>query len=265
MALALASGCAGQKLGKQTVKVKHYPDCYQPITDMRNNATKLNHDVIKGAVAGAVVGALIGALKGGDAKGAAIGALAGAAVGAATAYLISETVQSKQQAERLKIYNQSLDLDISNLKQAVAAARIADNCYYKQYQQLERDYKAGRVSKAEMLEKLEEIKAGTSDAITILENYRDSTADNQKTYDAILAMETKRDTDRISSSAQSNFKRKKAAQAAEGKSTSNFIAHLDSRRTTYAQRSEALAREENGRPDFMASAMGGAVLVPCTI
>ncbi|MDR3154492.1 MAG: hypothetical protein LBW85_09575, partial [Deltaproteobacteria bacterium] len=200
-ALIIVTGCAGQKLGKQTVVVKHYPTCYQPVTDMRRNAEQLNESVMKGAVGGAVTGAIAGLITGGGdwrhiAAGAAIGAISGATV----SYLVTSETQSKAQAERFAMYTQTIDVDYRNLDQAVAAARITAQCYKQEYKKVERDFKAGRMSKEEMLERVAEIRDGSKDAATILRNYNDVAVANIQTYDEIVKAETTRTADRPSQS-----------------------------------------------------------------
>ena len=108
LSLALLPAC-GPNVGKQTVRVKYYAACYQPLQDLRATQEKIKSDTAKGAAAGAVTGALTGLLVRGDLKGAVVGAVIGAAVGAMGTYLVSSSVQQKALNERLDAYNGAFD------------------------------------------------------------------------------------------------------------------------------------------------------------
>ena len=71
----LATGCAS-KYGAQTTDVHYYPDCYQPIADLRSAEKSFNTTMVMGTTMGALLGAVIGASQTGKAEGA----LAGAAI-----------------------------------------------------------------------------------------------------------------------------------------------------------------------------------------
>jgi uncharacterized protein YcfJ len=194
---AFAAGCAGSKLGKQSFKVNYYPDCYAPIQKIREEAQKLNRNVAAGAVGGAIAGALLGAVLGkGDKGDILIGAAAGAVVGAGLTYLISKEVQEKAQKERFEIYGQSMNEDYKKLDAAIISARQTQSCYVKTYKQIERDYKAGRYSREEMLARLQELRDGTAEAVYILKEYNDAAGESIQTYNEIIKTEQKRTTDR---------------------------------------------------------------------
>ncbi|MDR1038870.1 MAG: hypothetical protein LBR80_01630 [Deltaproteobacteria bacterium] len=195
-ALLLFSGCAGQKLGAQTVKVNYYPECYQPVTDMRQNAEKLNESVMKGAIAGAITGGIAGLLSGGSWRSVAAGAAIGAVAGATIAYLTTAETQAKAQEERFALYNQTLDVDYGNIDQAVAAARITAACYKREYQRVATEFKARRMSQEEMVARVTEIRDGSRDAAEILRNYHDVAGANIETYDNLVRAEAARSDDR---------------------------------------------------------------------
>ena len=56
----LATGCAS-KYGAQTTDVHYYPDCYQPIADLRSAEKSFNTTMVMGTTMGALLGAVIGA------------------------------------------------------------------------------------------------------------------------------------------------------------------------------------------------------------
>jgi uncharacterized protein YcfJ len=193
--LVAAAGCAGQGLGKQTVVVKYYPQCYEPITTLRQEAKEMNANVAKGAVGGAVIGALAGALTG-KKENILIGAAAGAIVGAAAGYIATNEVQEKDRATRFATYTKYMDDDYSNLDKAVTSARVTANCYKDAYKKLAADYQAGKVTKPEMLERLQEIRDGSTDAREILAYFKDESAKNMTAFTEVQRQERVRTADK---------------------------------------------------------------------
>ncbi|MDR1577330.1 MAG: hypothetical protein LBT86_03730 [Deltaproteobacteria bacterium] len=241
----LASGCAGQKLGKQTVVVKHYPQCYRPVSDLRKRAEAINKATATSAVVGALTGAAIGYMQGGGKKSDIVkGALSGGLAGAGLGYLISSEVQAMDHAQRFQTYYKAMDMDIGNMKQAVAAAKITAGCYKKEYQNLSRNYKSGRLSDAEMYERLQEIKDGTNDAYKILQNYSEGSSQMASTFDQVIEMESDR-PDRASASLIRSVHRKKASYEAEVKSASKMESTLTALMTDFSQ--ELVAGREINR------------------
>ena len=53
----LATGCAS-KYGAQTTDVHYYPDCYQPIADLRSAEKSFNTTMVMGTTMGALLGAV---------------------------------------------------------------------------------------------------------------------------------------------------------------------------------------------------------------
>lgn len=54
--IALLGGCAS-KYGAQTTDVHYYPDCYQPIADLRSAEKSFNTTMVMGTTMGALLGA----------------------------------------------------------------------------------------------------------------------------------------------------------------------------------------------------------------
>ncbi len=94
-AALLLPGCASQ-YGEKITKVNHYPQCYKPIEDLRNE----ENAVAKSTAAGAATGAVTGAIAGGIATGSWKGAVAGAAVGGAAGAVAGNAYGKAQQAKR---------------------------------------------------------------------------------------------------------------------------------------------------------------------
>ena len=190
-AVMFLGGCAGSKYGKQTVKPNYYKGCYQPIAQLRSDEDAKAQNAAAGAVLGAIAGGIIGYQSKG-ATGAAVGAVAGAVVGGAASYLITDSIQKKNQSERFAAYSQALDYDIRGLQNAVAAAKLTSKCYENAYKDLEKAYKAKQISKEEMVSRLTEIRDGTNDANTILTNYSAAIAENQVVYRDIQRVESQK-------------------------------------------------------------------------
>ncbi|MDR2604174.1 MAG: hypothetical protein LBC55_02335 [Desulfovibrio sp.] len=161
------SGCAS-KYGEQTTQVNYYPDCYAPINDLRSS----EYTTAKSAGAGAAVGAILGALVGYAATGKASGALAGAAVGgvagggAGAAY--GSHKSSEQERAALDDYNARLDGNVRELNRAVAAAKVARQCYSRQFTAAASEFKAGHISKTQFNDRYLEIAQGLQEAANIL-------------------------------------------------------------------------------------------------
>jgi uncharacterized protein YcfJ len=202
-----AVGCGARGLGKQTVVVKHYPQCYEPISTLREEAKQLSARIAQGAVGGALAGALAGALTG-KTENILIGAAAGAVVGASVAYIVTSEVQAKNQEERFATYAQYMDEDYSTLNKAVSSARITANCYSNAYKQLEKDYKAGKMSKEEMKERVTEIRDGTVDAKEILQYYKDASVANIKQFEEVQKAEVARTVDKPNASRTRSYGQK---------------------------------------------------------
>lgn len=193
----IPSGCAS-KFGKKTVKTSFYSDCYEPIDKLRENTQKLGKNVLGGAVLGFLAGAAAGHKIGdGDSKTTVVSGVIGLIFGAGVSYLITKEVQEKEWEERYKIYSDNLDDDYKYLNTAVKVAREAAACYKQSYDQLKIDYQANRVTKADMLVKLEEIRAGTNDAKFILNAFNDAAAERIKTYDEIVKLEKARPSGKL--------------------------------------------------------------------
>ena len=161
------TGCSS-KYGAQKTSVNHYPDCYEPIAELR----KSEYGVEKSAAAGAVVGGLLGAIGGylatGKASGAAIGAAAGAAVGGAAGYYKGKTDQEQDDSVRLARYSEELDENISEMDKAAAGAKIARMCYERQFAVAVSEFKAGHITKDQFRSRYVEVSSGMEEAAFIL-------------------------------------------------------------------------------------------------
>ena len=161
------TGCSS-KYGAQQTKVNHYPDCYDPIAELR----KSEYGVEKSTAAGAVLGGLLGALGGyiatGKAEGAVIGAAAGAAVGAAGGYYQGKTSQDAEDQARMDQYSAELDANINEIDKSTAAAKVARMCYERQFAVAVSEFKAGHITKEQFNSRYTEVSSGLEEAAFIL-------------------------------------------------------------------------------------------------
>ena len=162
------TGCAS-KYGTQTTKVNYYPDCYSPINELRKTEFAVEKSTAAGAVVGGVLGAIVGlAASGGKASGAAIGAATGAVAGGAVGYGVGKSSQSSSDAALLADYNSRLDGSIRETDKATAAARIARQCYERQFTVAVSEFKAKRLSREQFNSRYQEVISGMEEAANIL-------------------------------------------------------------------------------------------------
>ena len=81
----LFSGCTS-RYGEQRTRVNYYPQCYEPVNQLRKDENSTGKSTAAGAAGGALLGALIGGLATGKVEGALAGAVAGGAAGAAYSF-----------------------------------------------------------------------------------------------------------------------------------------------------------------------------------
>ena len=165
----LATGCAS-KYGAQTTDVHYYPDCYQPIADLRSAEKSFNTTMVMGTTMGALLGAVIGASQTGKAEGA----LAGAAIGAGASYA------------------RDLNADVNSLNRVTAAGQVAYNCYSAKFRAALEDYKAKRITRAELDQRYAEIKSGLAEASAILGSTLSEADKREAEYRQVLTIEAKK-------------------------------------------------------------------------
>jgi outer membrane lipoprotein SlyB len=163
-----STGCAS-KYDTQTTKVNYYPDCYAPIEELRKSEFTVEKSTAAGAVMGSMLGAIAGLIaSGGKASGAAIGAASGAAIGGAAGYGLSKSQQNSDDGALLADYNTRLDGGIRETDKTTAAARVARQCYERQFTAAASEFKAKRISKEQFNSRYQEVLAGMEEAAAIL-------------------------------------------------------------------------------------------------
>ena len=186
----LTSGCAS-RYGEQITNVKHYGQCYAPISELRAAEAKSDNTVIGGAVGGALLGALAGAAidSKNPGRGALIGAAAGAAVGAGAGYAVAKHREIEEDKARYASYINEMDADLQNATGVQLAANNARKCYESQFKKAVADYKSKRISRAEFDEKFAEIRNGLTEATTILGVALTNLQERENTYQEALNYE----------------------------------------------------------------------------
>jgi outer membrane lipoprotein SlyB len=187
LAYMMLFGCAS-KYGEQITTVKYYSECYQPIQHLRDAEKEFNNKVAGSIVAGVLLGAVAGALTG-KPQYIIAGALAGGVVAGAAGYAKAKRDQIKDDTQRMASYLKDLDGDISGLNAVTAAASVARQCYDKQFDKAVEDFKAGRMTRAELNERHQEIRSGGVEASTILGTVVDSATKKELAYQQALQEE----------------------------------------------------------------------------
>ncbi len=183
----LLPGCAASRYGEQKTRVNHYPQCYRPIHDLRQDEGSEGGSTATGGIAGALLGALVGGL----ATGKVEGALAGAAVGGATGAVAGNIYGKNQARQRDEAYYQAyarqLGDDAAGMDRATAAARLAANCYDSQFKQAVGQFRAGQLDRASFQQRYEEIRSGLEETSYILGNTAASMDSKDSEYRQALA------------------------------------------------------------------------------
>ncbi|PMY64073.1 MULTISPECIES: type VI secretion system-associated lipoprotein TagQ [Pseudomonas] len=163
----LLSGCAGfgapsSKVAAQT-KVEYYPQCYEPVSQLRSSDKSMTKSVATGAIAGGLLGGLTGALVGnsGDAgRNALIGAAAGALVGGATGYYSERQKQISDDRARIASYASDFDQSSGEIDRSISYTRTAQNCYQREFTSLLNARKTKKIGDSEGRLRLAEIVSG---------------------------------------------------------------------------------------------------------
>lgn len=190
LAVALClTGCAS-KYGAQTTTVNYYPQCYQPVADLRADEHAAAKSAAKGAVGGALIGALLGALTTGKLSGALVGAAVGAASGAVAGDIYGKA-QSKERDERIAAHLSQVDGETAVMDRATAAARVATKCYEREFKQNVAAVKSGKMDKMEFTQRYDEIRSGLEETARILNTTSTDMAEKDDQYRQVMAAEPK--------------------------------------------------------------------------
>lgn len=182
----LVSGCTSQ-YGAQKTKVNYYPQCYQPVNQLRQDENSTGKSTAAGAVGGALLGALIGGLATGKASGALIGAAAGGAAGAVAGNVYGKSKAQDRDASYLHQYSQQLGSEAASMNRSTAAAKVAAKCYDEQFKLAANQFKAGQISRIEFQDRYNEIRSGLEETSFILNDTAATMAKKDGEYQQALA------------------------------------------------------------------------------
>lgn len=213
----LAGGCTS-KYGTQTTKVTHYPDCYSPINELRKNEFAVQKGVAGGAVAGAALGALIGYATTGKGSGALAGAAVGGVAGATAGGLYASSEKSGNDAARLAEYNSRLEGGIQEVDKATAAAKLARQCYDRQFAVAASEFKAGHITREQFNSRYQEVVSGMEEAANILGMANKNSADVVASYNKAIDEEAQRQNVPVASvRSRSSAQRASVTRTSEGR------------------------------------------------
>ncbi len=184
----VVTGCAS-KYGAQTTNVQHYPTCYQPVAELRKDENIVASSTATGAIGGAIFGAIIGGLVTGKASGALAGAAVGGASGAVAGNIHGKNQQAKRDAEFYNKYASQLNAETASMNRATAAAKIASQCYEREFQAAISQTKAGTMTKQQLSARYTEIRAGLEETSRILQTTYTNTAEKDSEYQQVMAQE----------------------------------------------------------------------------
>ena len=237
----LATGCAS-KYGAQQTDVHYYPDCYQPIADLRKAEKNFNTTMVMSTTVGAVLGAVIGASQTGKAEGALAGAAIGAGAGAGAGYLLAKYNDEQDSRVRLASYARDLNADISSLNRVTAAGQVAYNCYTARFRAALNDYKAKRI-RAELDARYAEIKSGLAEASSILGQTLNEADKREAEYRQVLTVEARkasRPVPPVQTVASAPKKPGKTARRVTSKKTGDQLQNLSNGVGSYKESTQQL-------------------------
>lgn len=190
----MATGCTS-KYGPQLTTVNYYPQCYQPISELRKDENSAGKSAAVGAGVGVLLGALIGGLATGKAEGALVGAAAGGATGAVAGHAYGKNQQDKNDQQKVNAYLQQLDGESSSMDRATAAAKVSTQCYDRQFKQAAADFKSGQITRQDFSDRYAEIRTGLEETSRILRLTADRMAEKDDQYQQVLAAEQEQEYD----------------------------------------------------------------------
>lgn len=244
----LLSGCASQ-YGDQKTKVNYYPQCYQPVNQLRQDENSTGKSTAAGAVGGALLGALIGGLATGKASGAVAGAVAGGAAGAVAGNMYGKSKKQDRDAAYLHQYSQQLGSEAASMNRATAAAKVASKCYDDQFKMAAAQFKAGQITRLEFQDRYNEIRSGLEETSYILNSTATTMAKKDSEYQQALAEPY---TSAQPAESTSDTPKKKASPAPKAKPVASRTADENAVATQASQWKSSREDLENTRHDVNA-------------
>ena len=188
--LALA-GCVapGGTTVPQMTKVNYYPQCYQPVQQLRQADQQFAQTMAINTALGAAGGAALGGIIGGNWQSALYGAVAGGAVAAAGTY--AQQRQQEADAERrATLISNDMYHDSSEMQRAVVAARQANSCYNRAFNQVAAGVRRSTMPREEARLRFAEIYDGQRETAAILAQYGKKANDSVQEYQVAINQQT---------------------------------------------------------------------------
>lgn len=184
----LLTGCAGMGSPSSkvaaTTKAEYYPQCYQPVSQLRASDQAVTQSVATGAIAGGVLGALAGGLSSDEHAGrnALIGAAGGALVGGAAGYYTARQQQIADDNARIASYAADIDSSSGELDRSIRYASAAQSCYQREFNNLMSARKSKSISDSEGRLRMAEIVAGLQETNALMAAVDGRAGENINTY-----------------------------------------------------------------------------------
>ena len=157
----LLTGCASQ-YGAQKTKVNYYPQCYQPVAQLRQDENSTGTSTAVGAAVGGVSGAVAGNIYG-------------------------KSQARDRDAAYLQAYSRQLGSEAASMNRATAAAKVAAKCYDEQFQLAANQFKAGQITRLDFQDRYNEIRSGLEETSFILNSTATTMAQKDSEYQRALA------------------------------------------------------------------------------
>ncbi|OEC45714.1 type VI secretion-associated lipoprotein TagQ [Pseudomonas sp. 1D4] len=184
----LLTGCAGMGSPSSkvaaTTKAEYYPQCYQPVSQLRASDQAVTQSMATGAIAGGVLGALAGGLSSDEHAGrnALIGAAGGALVGGAAGYYTARQQQIADDNARIASYATDIDSSSGELDRSIRYASAAQSCYQREFNNLMNARKSKSISDSEGRLRMAEIVAGLQETNALMAAVDGRAGENINTY-----------------------------------------------------------------------------------
>lgn len=107
-------------------------------------------------------------------------------------YLVAKYNNERDDRVRLASYARDLNADVNSLNRVTAAGQVAYNCYSAKFRAALEDYKAKRITRAELDQRYAEIKSGLAEASAILGSTLSEADKREAEYRQVLTVEAKK-------------------------------------------------------------------------
>ena len=111
---------------------------------------------------------------------------------AGASYLVAKYNNERDDRVRLASYARDLNADVNSLNRVTAAGQVAYNCYSAKFRAALEDYKAKRITRAELDQRYAEIKSGLAEASAILGSTLSEADKREAEYRQVLTIEAKK-------------------------------------------------------------------------